>query len=377
MLDAVPERVIAGLPNAPEPISLLLEPVQAGLPAVSVTATLARRGDGWVGLQFSRLNRDVMDYFALALLLHEAGGGGAPLPASLLPDQRHELDTEQRDRRSRTIHSLMLDVQRVAGLEIGAAIQAKLARIVDAAPLDEVANWADRLSTLDGDHPEWVALVEMLTVHETYLYREPAQLALLQRSLVERLGTARERRLCLWSAGCSTGEEVWTLCILALSAMVEAGLARESGREIRLDPRWQLEVVGTDISRQVLGVAKAGVYPMGDLSAFRALPPGMERFFPEGEARNTRRVRDDLRAFVRFAHGNLVRDPPPVAQADAVLCRNVLIYFPDLVRAAVQRRLVSALAPGGLLALGGTDRVLIQADLDPVEDHGALIFRRR
>ncbi|MDX2103658.1 MAG: hypothetical protein SF002_14095, partial [Alphaproteobacteria bacterium] len=138
MLDAVPERVIAGLPNAPEPISLLLEPVQAGLPAVSVTATLARRGDGWVGLQFSRLNRDVMDYFALALLLHEAGGGGAPLPASLLPDQRHELDTEQRDRRSRTIHSLMLDVQRVAGLEIGAAIQAKLARIVDAAPLDEV-----------------------------------------------------------------------------------------------------------------------------------------------------------------------------------------------------------------------------------------------
>jgi chemotaxis protein methyltransferase CheR len=240
------------------------------------------------------------------------------------------------------------------------------------------------LELLDREHPEWLTLIESLTTNETYLFLDWAQLELLCTTGLAPLIAAARRTpdpaLRFWSAGCSSGEEAYTLAVLALGALVGAGVARETVRKIELPSPWSLDVLGTDISRLVLVQARDGVYSTGSLSPFRAVPEPLLRFFPPAGAelgRATRRVRDDVRRHVRFDHFNLMRAAPPATGFDVVACRNVLVYFAPTARKVVQATVEAAVRPGGFLLLGPTDPPPDALRFDSVWGTRAVIYRKR
>jgi chemotaxis protein methyltransferase CheR len=184
------------------------------------------------------------------------------------------------------------------------------------------------------DQPEWAALLDSVTVQETRMFRAAAQLAAFRAQVLPAL--AARGRLALVSAGCATGEEAWTLAILGARAGVP----------------WQVE--GLDLCRPALHAAAAGRYRLGPPDALREVPV---------EDRGMLEVAGGwfsplaaLRPGVAFRRANLLDAALPERAADAILCRNVLIYMTEAARQAVLRRLVAALRPGGALLLGPTDR---------------------
>ncbi|HKS88223.1 MAG TPA: protein-glutamate O-methyltransferase CheR [Stellaceae bacterium] len=263
------------------------------------------------------------------------------------------------------LQRLARDVERVCGIEITEMMEAKLARVLSSVAVGELEAWVGRLHRLPAHDPEWLSLIENLTVHETFFHRDRAQLDLLREVLGELVAAAAgegRRRLRLWSAGCASGEEAYTLAILALSALRDAGWAEETvdGDIVCREP-WQLDVLGTDISRVVLTQAQAAVYSTEGLSAFRDLPPELQRFFPvlpkspETGDVELRGVLPAVKRHVRFRHFNLIARSPPETGFDVVLCRNVLIYLTASARTEVQAHFRQALRPGGVLLLGPTD----------------------
>lgn len=181
--------------------------------------------------------------------------------------------------------------------------------------------------------PEWRALIGALTVGESYFFRE---LEPLERALADVVAARREqRRLTIWSAGCATGEEPYTLAMLA--------------------PRdWQVTILGTDVDVDALDAARAGVY--GDW-ALRDTPEWARaaHFRPLADRRFE--LSRQIRAMVAFAPLNIATDSFP-GPLDLIVCRNVLMYFTAAARERAVRRLQAALAPGGRLVLSPLDAPL-------------------
>ena len=180
-------------------------------------------------------------------------------------------------------------------------------------------------------HPEVVRLVNAVTVGHSWFYRDGVQLEELARYFRE--GFSATRTIRAWVAGCSTGEDAYTLAMLAL-------------RENR-----QIHVLGTDINSDVLVTARAATY--GAWSLWE-LPAPMQRFFrpPQG---GRHQVKHDVMTRVQFQQQNLMEAPPepPDAPAwDLILCRNVLIYFQPPAVTRVMERLAGVLCPAGWLVLG-------------------------
>jgi chemotaxis protein methyltransferase CheR len=204
---------------------------------------------------------------------------------------------------------------------------------------------------------------DLLTTNETYFYREPHQLRAFEREILPALAERRsgERRLRILSAGCSTGEEPYTLAILLKASGLFEG--------------WDLEVVGADISRRCLAVARAGAY--GEHAFRSAEGDAMRRWF---HLRQGRWVLDEaVRRLVRFTAANLLdeRGLASVGRVDAVFCRNVMIYFDLSARRQALRRLHDKLRPGGWLLLGHSESLInVTADFELVHLTNDLVYRR-
>jgi len=204
---------------------------------------------------------------------------------------------------------------------------------------------------------------DLLTTNETYFHREPQQLAAFRREVLPALALERrpEARLRIVSAGCSTGEEPYTIAILL----------KESG----LFEGWQVEVVGLDISRRCLEVARAGVY--GE-HAFRAAEGAeLRRWFRRRDGKWV--VDETIRRMVRFSAANLLdeRALAGVGRADAVFFRNVMIYFDLAARRQALRRLHGRLREGGWLMLGHSESLLnVTADFELVHLRDDLVYRK-
>lgn len=192
-------------------------------------------------------------------------------------------------------------------------------------------------------------VVEALLNNETYFFRDKLPFDLLLGGPVPKLekARARERRLSIWCAGCSTGQEAYSL---AMSFADDR--ARWQG--------WKIDIVATDLSRTAIERARSGTYSQFEVQ--RGLPVmQMVRWFEElgnGEWR----IDPKLRQTVRFETGNITGAPPSPGRFDIILCRNVLLYFAPEVRRMAFNRLASAIAPDGALMLGAGETVLGQTD---------------
>ncbi len=210
---------------------------------------------------------------------------------------------------------------------------------------------------------EWELLVDGLTVHETRFFRDAAALALLRQYLIEeRAATPGEAtRLDLWSVGCATGEEPYTL------AMCCDRWLRERGGE------YYLGVTGSDISLKALACGRAGVYQRLKL---KQVPSDFLRAYFEPADLEHYQVVERLRERVCFTRLN-IQEPAPLAAMDAIVCQNVLIYFAPATRVAILGRLAEHLKPGGLLVLGVGDVVgWRHPQLVQLACPGVLAFRR-
>jgi chemotaxis protein methyltransferase CheR len=184
---------------------------------------------------------------------------------------------------------------------------------------------------LAGDAGCVARLVEHSVIGETYFFRHPEQFAAVQQRL--HADFADQGSLCIWSAGCASGEEPYSVAM----ALLEAGRSRRADR-----------ILATDVSELALAKARAAVYGKWSL---RRLDPGLQKryFEPAGAALA---VSEQARRRVELRQHNLVHDPAPVSGCQLVFCRNVLIYFNPETAAGVLRKLADALAPGGYLVLG-------------------------
>jgi chemotaxis protein methyltransferase CheR len=266
-------------------------------------------------------------------------GDGPPRPGEALSD--------------RLLAGAGAALARAVGLSLAAGLEGPLALAVRAAALElglTPAALAAAAGAGEGEALE--VLAEHALIGETSLWRHPEGLALLGAELAGASGPLR-----LWSAGCATGEEPYSLAL----ALLVAGRDRDEDR-----------VLGTDVSARALATARAGVY---GARATRRLPPDLAaRWFQDtGEGA---RVDARLARRVAFLRHNLL-DPPPPGPFDAVACRNVLIYFEAEVAAAALRRLAEAVRPGGWLLLGPVELPLAGGlGFEWVERGGATLLRR-
>jgi chemotaxis protein methyltransferase CheR len=186
-------------------------------------------------------------------------------------------------------------------------------------------------------------LVDEVTVNETFFLRHAEELDAIEwPAMAARAAAAGRGAVRVWSAACSSGEEPYSLALLAAEALGSA--------------RSPVDILGTDISGTALGRARRAVY---NARSVRLVSPARrERWFaPIGGGLS---VGADLRAVVRFERHNLVRDPiPPGGEApfDLIVCRNVLIYFDAPTVTRIRAALSEALMPGGRLLLGTVDRL--------------------
>jgi len=194
-------------------------------------------------------------------------------------------------------------------------------------------------------------LVDALTTNETYFFREDFQLKTFTDEILPELMRKKEsegvKKLRIWSAGCSSGEEPYTIAMLlmAIPALKD----------------WQIDIIGTDISQKVIQIARKGLY---GASSFRTTDPRVrDKYFTVAEGKY--RISDDVKKYVTISHLNLF-DMPRVAllgKMDVVFCRNVIIYFDVAAKKRVVENFYQRLHPGGFLLLGHSESLMSVTNL--------------
>jgi chemotaxis protein methyltransferase CheR len=208
----------------------------------------------------------------------------------------------------------------------------------------DLATFSDYYDHVVHDAVERVAMFDAISTNETRFFREPKHFELLNARLLPEIRAAaasgaRPRAIRIWSAGCSTGEEPYSLAMTLLD---------------HFDPaEWDLRVDATDLSTRVLDIARDGVWPMRKAAE---VPKAFLRRFMlrgTGSQHGTFKAGQELRSIIRFGRLNLTDTrysmPPGY---DLILCRNVLIYFTNATRRHVVTNLLQHLAPGGHFFLG-------------------------
>ncbi|MBK5308336.1 MAG: hypothetical protein JJD92_16775 [Frankiaceae bacterium] len=224
------------------------------------------------------------------------------------------------------------------------------------------------------DPAERQQLLNEVTIQETHFFRNPPQIRALRKYVIPELlkhADNHGRRIRIWSAGCSTGEEPYTIAMLLRELLpTTAG--------------WDVKVIATDVSSRALEAARRGHY--GERAVQMASPEDLVRFFTSTPTATGDRyeVRPEVRELVEFRHQNLVTDPVPFAadeRIDLVLCRNVTIYFSRDTTRGLMARLHACLRDGGYLFLGHSETLWqVSEDFRLVPlgtgDSAAFVYRR-
>lgn len=228
--------------------------------------------------------------------------------------------------------------------------------------LERLEEYERHLLAHASDPLELRALAEAVTTNKTDFYREPVQFEHLKAETLPAQGISRgkETSLKVWCAGCSSGEEAYSL------SMVLA----DYGRDI---PGWDFAVLGTDISPRVLERARQAVYPRAQVAP---LPPelkGRYLLFSRDPGRDEVRIRPELRARVAFRELNFMASDYDVPTFDLVFFRNVAIYFDAPTQRAVVDKLLRRLRVGGHLFLGQSES--LTGSVPGLERVGPSVYR--
>jgi chemotaxis protein methyltransferase CheR len=187
-------------------------------------------------------------------------------------------------------------------------------------------------------------IVEAITTHETFFFRDTLPFDMLRTVLLPMLVAARQtsRSLYIWSAACSTGQEPYSIAMILADCFPEVA-------------RWPARILATDISEQILTRARTGRFGQGEVN--RGLPPSyLVRFFDQ--VGTDWQLKPEIRKMVDFEQQNLCGPWRVPMRPDIVFLRNVLIYFDVPTKTGILRRVRETIAPDGALILGGSETTL-------------------
>jgi chemotaxis protein methyltransferase CheR len=232
------------------------------------------------------------------------------------------------------------------GIHLAPAKQALLvARLGKRMRALDLTRWRDYLDLVRSDAREKVQCINSITTHETHFFREPNHFELLRTSVIPALRDSaaaglRTKHLRVWSAGCSTGEEPYSLAMLFLDLLGD----------------WHIDILATDLSTRVVESARTGHWPLRKSSEIPR--EYLRRFMLRGQGAQTgvMSAGEEIRSVVRFDALNLndARYAAP-SNLDLIFCRNVLIYFDAASKRRAIARFVQHLAPTGLLFVGHSE----------------------
>jgi chemotaxis protein methyltransferase CheR len=202
-------------------------------------------------------------------------------------------------------------------------------------------SFADYLKCLEGPdgHDEQIALLNALTTNLTGFFREKHHFDRLAGEFLPRLmQEKRDRRLRIWSAGCSSGQEPYTIAMVMRRVVTDLA-------------RWDALILATDIDSNMVAQAREGSY---DESVAESIPPDYRRFTETGEDGRIA-MADSLKSLIRFRRLNLIGEWPMAGPFDAIFCRNVVIYFDKDTQRVLFDRYANMLRPGGWLFIGHSE----------------------
>ena len=245
-------------------------------------------------------------------------------------------------------------------------LEARLRKRLKALEIDTYSKYCDYLFSRDGMENELLHMIDVVTTNKTDFFREKVHFDYLVTNavpeLLSRFRTGMQKKLLVWSAGCSTGEEPYTL------AMVLS--------EIRVNhPDFQFEVIATDISSKVLQKASRGIY---DEERVSAIPIEFKKkYFMRSKNKEKRLVRivPELRDIVSFKRLNFMKEDYGFKElSDIIFCRNVFIYFSRSTQERLLRKFYDHLTPGGYLFMGHCE-TLSQMRV-PFTSLGSMIYKK-
>ena len=227
----------------------------------------------------------------------------------------------------------------------------------------KLASGSELLSLVRGSSVEYEALLEGLLTQETSFFRYPSVFGALDKRILpevqERKFWENPRTLRIWSAGCSTGEEPYSIAITVLDAL-------------KFAEAWEIEILATDVSRRALRHAERGIYSKRTLEAVSAVQ--VENCFTA--TKQGFQVRPRVRRMISFAQMNLA-ESVYVGKFDCIFCMNVLMYFSDDRRLAILRRFYDALEPGGYFLLGHAETLTnVPVKFEPVVFGDCRLYRK-
>lgn len=212
------------------------------------------------------------------------------------------------------------------------------ARLYEFLEEKSLANGTELLRLVRGSGSDYESLLERLLTQETSFFRYPGVYQAVEKTIVPQLQEKKfwqnPRTLRVWSAGCATGEEPYSIAVTLCDSL-------------KFAEAWDIEILATDISRRALRHAERGAYSRRSLQDVSLRQ--VEAYFTP--AKHGFQVRPRIRRMVSFAQMNLA-DSVYVGKFDCIFCMNVLMYFSDARRLAILRRFYDALEPGGYFVLG-------------------------
>ena len=207
-----------------------------------------------------------------------------------------------------------------------------------------VHTYTDYARILDADTSEYDRLLDALTINVTKLFRNWEAYAALAATVIPELWHRETPTIRVWSAGCSSGDEPYSLAVLFHRYAATSGMLAQLGR---------VEVLGTDIDRRCLAAAERGEF---DESDFADTPEDLRRRYFGNTTPFT--VSASIRQMVRFESHDMLSDAAPRGKHDLIVCRNVLIYFDRETQERLFDSFYRAMAPGGFLMLGKVETLL-------------------
>lgn len=229
-------------------------------------------------------------------------------------------------------------------------IYSRLAKRLRALGLKKFSEYRKLLDR--GDQAEFAQFINALTTNLTAFFREPYHFDHLCQEVLPALVSERRsgRRVQLWSAGCSTGEEPYSLSMAVRTALQELG------------GDWDYRIRATDLDTTVLATASAGIYSVERVEGLEQA--ALRRWFLRGAGsfRGQVRVKPELQAPIRFEQVNLVKEWSVSEPLDVIFCRNVVIYFDKATQKRLFDRFADALHPGGYLYIGHSESLFQVTD---------------
>jgi chemotaxis protein methyltransferase CheR len=188
-------------------------------------------------------------------------------------------------------------------------------------------------------------ITEAMTTNESFFFRDTKPFAIFQKTVLPRLlqSRAAKKQLRIWSAAASSGQEAYSIAMICCE---EA--AKLQG--------WKIEIIGTDLSREMVERSKSGIYTQFEVQ--RGLPiTHLVKYFSQLGG-DKWQIKENLRQMVQFREGNLLQDLGSLGVFDVVYCRNVLIYFDPPTKTKVLNAVANIMSPDGAFFLGGAETVL-------------------